>query len=132
MTALNDDPNLHSIIVERDSDGEVTSIRFVCSGDQSSPCHNYPDCGCETWSESAHFTEDENGVLTDEPAPGHEATPKPGCWIDPWFNETTTIPLDWEDLYDGHTDFTYDPDWLVSGPVSVTFEGDYMTWEYAA
>jgi hypothetical protein len=71
-------------------------------------------------------------------APGHEDTPQEHCWIDPWFNETTTTWSDFTDLYDGDLDidnpdvYGERADWLVSGPVSVTFEGDYMTWEYAA
>lgn len=129
MSARNDDPTLHRIEVERDQDGEVESVRFVCDGDDAAPCHHWPDCGCETWSE-AHGDR-AKGI---PPALGHEDVPQRECWMSPWFNDTTDSPLDFAELYDGWEDYEAAGDlaWLVSGPVSCTFEGDYMTWEYAS
>lgn len=133
MTARDDNPALHSIEVERDGDGLVESVRFVCAGDDDSACHHWPDCGCETWGEGHHYAVD--GVT---PLPGHEDVQQRYCWMAPWFNDTTTTWPDFTDLYDGPLDIDSPEnhgecaDWLVSGPVSTTFEGDYMTWEYAS
>lgn len=139
MSARDDNPNLHHIVVERDEEGP-TSVRFVCDGDDSAPCHHWPDCGCESWG-PWHYVEvqDQTIPYVDRtPLPSHENVPQPYCWIDPWFNETTSDWSDFTDLYDGPLSiddsevYGEAADWLVSGPVSVTFEGDYMTWEYAS
>lgn len=131
MSARNDNPAIHRIAVERNEDGEVEYARFVCDGNDDSACHHWPDCGCETWGEGHHYDAD------DKPLPGHEDVQQSHCWMEPWFNDTTTTWSDLTDLYDGPL-ATDDPevygenaDWFVSGPVSCTFEGDYMTWEYA-
>lgn len=133
--------NLHRIEVQRNADGEVESVRFVCDGDDSAVCHHWPDCGCEIWTRELHRQTFGQPIGYDSasgktvyasetlpPAPGHEDVLQELCWIDPWFNDTTS-PADWLDLYDGPLDIKLDD--LVSGSVVTTFEGDYMTWEYA-
>lgn len=130
--------NLHRIVVERNADGEVESVRFVCDGDDSAPCHWWPDCGCETWGPE-HGTPgpaSPSGKRESIALPGHEDVQQRICWIDPWFNDTTTTWSDFTELYDGPLDIDHpdvygeNADWLVSGPVLTSFEGDYMTWEY--
>jgi hypothetical protein len=141
--------SLHRIEVERNADGEVESVRFICDGGADATCHNYPDCGCEQWTREVHGQRFgqvigyERGHLLYadrdiDPQPGHEPIQQAHCWMEPWFNETTDTWSDFIDLYDGPIN-TDDPaiygehaDWLVSGPVTATFEGDYMTWEYEA
>lgn len=127
MTAHGNDPAIHRIEVERDEEGEVESVRFICKGTDASPCHHYPDCGCEEWSLELHGSQQQEVP----PQPGHENVQQPDCWIDPWFNETTDSPFDFAELYDGDIDhFALDD--LRSAAVDVTFEGDYMTWRYAS
>lgn len=140
MTARDDNPELHRIVVERhpwnaeENDpgelGSVASVRFVCDGGPDAPCHHFPACDCEEWW-SNHYVTNENGEVVEprRPMPGHEDVQQESCWIDPWFNATTGSPLDWIELYDGPDEIGFDD--LYSGPVSVSFEGDYMTWEYA-
>lgn len=143
MGARDDNPKLHRIEVDRDADGEITAVRFVCDGDDSAPCHRWPDCGCEEWGQR-HYVEDwdpENPHAKRTPLPGHEDVQQQSCWIDPWFNDCYDLPSEWAEAYDGDDDghMVPHPDggvhddlsWLISGPISVTWEGDYMTWEYA-
>lgn len=130
--------NLHRIEVERNAGGEVESVRFVCDGGDSASCHWWPDCGCETWGPE-HGTPgpaSPSGKRENLAMPGHEDVQQRECWIEPWFNATTDTWSDFTDLYDGPLDIDQpdiygdNADWLVSGLVVTTFEGDYMTWEY--
>jgi len=127
VKARDDDPNLHRIEVERDEAGEVEFVRFVCDGGDDAPCHHWPDCGCETWGES--HGDPRKGI---PPEAGHENVPQRSCWVDPWFNDALGHEAyEWIEAWDGSGDEPTHGD-LYSGPISVTFEGDYMTWEYAA
>lgn len=142
----------HRIEVERDLHGEVEAVRFVCDGDASSLCHSFPDCGCEEWTYELHgvragrsfwnpaIGRDEVAESDVPPAPGHEdVTHEADCWVDPWFNAALGDVLDWVEAYAGNVPLVPHPDggvyddrsWLVSGPIDTTWEGDYMTWEYA-
>lgn len=128
MTAHGNDSRFHRIEVRRNDGGGVDSVRFVCTAPLTAPCHQYANCGCEQWDPDLH------GPI---PAPGHEPVQQSECWMDPWFNETTDTWSDFTDLYDGPIDIDRPDvygecaDWLVSGPVDTTFQGDYMTWAYA-
>lgn len=123
---------LHRIEVEIDRFGEVEHVRFVCDGDDTAPCHTWPDCGCEQWSAELHG---------EPPAPGHEAKPQASCWIDPWFNDAIgSEPADWVDAYTDGADRARleepDPDGgtrevVHAGPIETTWCGEWMTWEYA-
>lgn len=114
-TARDDNPLLHRIEVTRDDDGEVTAVRFICDGGDDAPCHHWPDCTCEEWTEE-HSE--------------HPDVQQDHCWIGPWFNDVAYHLEDWAEFYDGQEDIHWAND-LRSGPISVTFEGDYMTFEYA-
>lgn len=115
-------PGLHRIEVERDRDGEVSSVRFACDGTNLSACHSFPECACETWGEVTHG---------DPPAPGHEnVVHEKECWVDPWFNAALSDAGDWVEAYDGEHDGLDEAD-LRSAQIETTFEGDYMTWRYA-
>lgn len=132
MTTRDDNPKLHRIAVERDPDGDVEGVRFVCDGDDTAPCHHWPNCDCEDWGDG-HYLESwdwKNPTAKRTPAPGHEDVQQAECWIDPWFNACLDDPIDWAEAYHGPEDLTSSD--LRDGPVSVEFEGDYMTWEYGA
>ena len=87
-------------LVDVDPDRD-TSGRFVCDGDQTSDCHQYPSCECELW-----------------PC-GHDNEPHEECWVEPWINAS--------DLSDTSVDG--DPP-TRNGLVKWSGEGDYVTWEY--
>lgn len=117
---------LHRLEVSRDIDGNVTDVRFVCDGTAQSACHLFPDCACEQWSDATH------GENAD---PGHEnVMHETQCWVDPWFNDVFHSPLDWMEAFapgDGSGPMA-DQLLLHSGQIDTTFEGDYMTWQYAS
>lgn len=134
MSARDDNPRLHRIVVERDADGAVESVRFVCDGDDAAPCHHWPACGCEIWGGDHGQLEIPGVQEAIPPAPGHEDVQQRECWMSPWFNDAVGSPLEFAELYEGDEDYEADAglEWLVSGHVQTTFQGDYMTWEYAS
>lgn len=129
---------IHRIEVDRDAEGEVSAVRFVCDGTSEAPCHSFPDCDCETWTFELHGVR-KGQVLAGTsvakedvpPAPGHEdVIHDNACWVDPWFNAALTDPADWIDAYVGEDEITETE--LRSGAIESIWEGDYMTWEYAS
>lgn len=136
-------PGLHRIEVDRDIDGRVTAVRFVCDGTSVAACHSFPDCDCETWTRELHGTrvgqrigiEKGHVLVASEdvpPQPGHEdVVHERECWVDPWFNGALSDVVDWLEAYDGELESPLDELKLRSGRIDTTFEGD-MTWEYAS
>lgn len=106
MSAKGNDSSVHFI-----RDG-----RFVCTAEPTAACRNYPACECEAWSAELHG---------DPPAEGHGDQPQDECWIAPWMDAT--------DLCDTYspTQALLDDDEFPDGPVSVEWNEDYLTWEYA-
>lgn len=134
MSARDNDPKLHRIEVVRDAHNDVLSVRFVCLGGDAAPCHHFPACDCEGWGED-HYVEpyDSGDPHTKRtPRPGHEDVQQDSCWIDPWFNACLSSVGDWLEAWDSFDDKSEDDLKGGSWPVSVSFEGDYMTWEYAS
>lgn len=81
----------------------ITEGRFVCDGDETSRCHQYPNsCGCEFW-----------------PC-GHPYESHAECWVVPW--------VDASYLADSHID----PDRLEfpDGAAWWRFEDEYVIWGY--
>lgn len=102
---------------DRDGDGEVTNtdITFECLGDRTSPCHSYPDCGCDEWSEE-HVKE-------------HANVPHDECWLQDWFDDGSCG----EECYD-HGDHKYHfasdlPE--QSGPIKFDWD-ECITWSFIA
>lgn len=78
--------------------------KFTCKGDRTSQCHQYPpiSMGMETWGEADRDL----------------FVPHDECWVEPWMNggcATLCAP-------DGEP--------VQSGPITVTFNGDCVEWEY--
>ena len=78
--------------------------KFTCRGDRSSPCHMRPDCDC------AFLMEDCTHVFTQ-----HNE-----CWVEWWMTDADCAEL-----------CGPDGEHVRSGPISVTFDGDCVGWEYA-
>ncbi|WP_156759541.1 hypothetical protein [Microbacterium karelineae] len=80
--------------------------RFVCPGDETASCHQYPACDHETW-----------------PC-GCDYVPHADCWIKPWIDGSDLV-----DSYAGDEPYLRDED-LPDGDATWTFEGDYVLFDY--
>lgn len=106
--------HLHYISHTHDAGYGITT-RFTCTGDRTSPCHQYPpdDAEMETWGE------DDRDVFVAHDALGvfvaHDE-----CWLEQWMEGAccaeTCCP-------EGEP--------VRSGPITVTWNGDCVEWEYA-
>lgn len=86
--------------------------KFVCPGDENARCHRYPgdDCDHENW-----------------PC-GHEYVGHAECWVKAWVDAVNL-----SDSYDGGLIDMPIPDAeFPDGDVIWTWEGDYVTFDYAA
>lgn len=86
--------------------GDGINTAFTCTGNRTSPCHQYPpdDAEMDRWS-----VEDE-----------HLFVPHDRCWFAFWMNDA-----DCDVLCGPHGE----P--VRSGPINVTWGGDCVEWEYA-
>ncbi len=103
---------LHTVEIAGDPDNP--QIKFTCHGDAAAPCHQYPDCECETWTAS-HAEE------YGHPVAGHEK-----CWMQDWFDN---------DGIDPSTDILDEGDYRpgMSGPITTRSEvPDYIEWWFTA
>lgn len=85
--------------------------RFVCTATIDDPCHIYPACECEHWSEE-HDQE--------HPPVAHDE-----CWQVPWIEASYL-----RDTYSTNG-VSLDDDEFPDGPVDATWEGDCLMWKYA-
>lgn len=109
--------NLHHVTVkhEYDVDGDITSTRitFECRGDRTSPCHQYPDCDCDGWS--------------DEHDKEHPPVTHDECWLASWFDAGyEAAPYD---LGDG-TNYLESDVPAGSGPISFEYD-EGILWRWA-
>lgn len=88
---------------------------FECRGDETSPCHQYPDCDCESWKEGHE----------------HPYVPHTDCWMQGWFDNEPGTSYDGDDRYDLE-DLGLPPDMDRSGPIKAHFELEYISWDWAA
>lgn len=97
--------HLHHITHTHDT-GCGIKTRFTCTGDRTSPCHQYPpdDAEMETWGE------DDRALFV----------PHDVCWLEQWMTEADCAILCGPDGEPVH-----------SGPINVTWNGDCVSWEYA-
>lgn len=89
------------------NDGEV---EFTCHGDNTADCHQYPDCGCESWEAVGHQ---------------HPFTPHDRCWMQDWFDNDGINPS--SDVLD---EFEYTPG--MWGPIETSFCEEYVEWSFKA
>ena len=97
--------HLHHISHTHDT-GYGISTTFTCTGDRTSPCHQYPpdDAKMETWGE------DDRDVFV-----AHDE-----CWIKPWMEDADCAVL-----------CGPDGEPVSSGPINATWGGECVEWEYA-
>lgn len=103
---------VHSVEVTPNPDEYgIPTVVFTCTGDRTTKCHIYPDA--ETWQD-----DDPRSVPHDE------------CWVQGWFDAGA-------DTYVGDG-FIMDvgaggvPNVARSGPISVSFEDEWIEWEFTA
>lgn len=84
--------------------GYGVHAKFICTGDRTSPCHQYPpaELAMERWSD----------------ADKHLFVSHDECWIEFWMNEECAVLCG------------PDREPVRSGPITVSFE-DCLVWEYA-
>jgi len=88
----------------------IESSVFVCPGDETARCHQYPGCEHDEW-----------------PC-GCEYTAHAECWIKPW--------IDGSCLADSHDEDADDLGYLLldadfpDGDVETQWHGDYVLWNY--
>lgn len=108
---------LHYVTVTQDGtdDLPLTTVRFECRGDETSPCHNYPACDCESWGDGHEHPR----VVHDE------------CWMQQWFDSFSA-----DDIAANYTPPSDSPDfgWRLahnlpahSGPIDTEFD-DGLSW----
>lgn len=104
--------HLHYISHTHDT-GYGISSTFTCTGDRTSPCHQYPpdDAKMETWGE------DDRDVFV---AGRDVFVAHDECWIKPWMEDADCAE---ECGPDGAP--------VRPGPINVTWNGDCVEWEYA-
>lgn len=97
--------HLHHISHTHDA-GYGVNTRFVCKGDRTSPCHQYPpvELEMEVWGDA------------DE----HLFVPHDECWTESWMEGSDCAVL-----------CGPDGEPVRSGPINVTWGGDCVEWEYA-
>lgn len=110
--------DLHYVTItpaKPDEDGwrDVPSVVFECRGDVESECHSYPACDCEYWAEDHE----------------HPFVKNEECWMKGWFYNESFI-YEGEDA-DDMNDNQVPRDLERSGPVSVSFDVDYVSFEFS-
>ena len=117
--------NLHTVTIHGDTvnEDDWTSyenvrIEFTCSGDETSECHQYPDCGCETWDA------DHEAIR----GPDHAAIPHERCWMQDWFDNEAAEPNAERIEMPFVEDLELKPG--MSGPIRASFELDYIAWQF--
>ena len=85
--------------------GDGIHAQFTCTGDRTSPCHQYPpqDAEMETWGEGDRDL----------------FVPHDECWLEEWLEGACCAE-------------TCGPDGepVRSGPINATWGGDCVEWEY--
>ncbi|GAC81684.1 hypothetical protein SAMN04488550_4156 [Gordonia malaquae] len=118
--------NLHTVTIHGDTvnEDDWTSyenvrIEFACSGDETSECHQYPDCGCADWDDHHEANL----------GPEHAAVPHKQCWMQDWFDNDCIVPMTEDVVFPLIRD---DGRWKpgMSGPIRTTFELDYIAWQF--
>ena len=94
--------HLHYISHTHDT-GYGIKTRFTCKGGRTSPCHQYTDCLC---------------TFAQVPC-AHERALHDECWMQGWMDKGCS------------TDCAPDGDPVRSGPITVTWNGICVEWEYA-
>jgi len=108
--------NLHSI--ELRFENGYTRSRFKCAGDESSPCHQYPECVCEDGWDPTAGPKDEDGEPEGDTC-SHGTVANPACWMQDWFDSVEP-----DELHDSSTS-------TVSIPITAGWNGDGVEWSVA-
>ncbi|MFJ4026047.1 hypothetical protein ACIPWF_00675 [Paenarthrobacter sp. NPDC089989] len=98
------EPDLHG-------NRDAPALKFECRGDSTSECHQYPNnCGCESW-----------------PC-GHPYVSHAKCWMQDWFDGDSAS-------YEGEDGDYMTPGGLPkdvtrAGPITTSWEEEYVAWEW--
>ena len=84
-------------------------VEFTCTATPDAPCRNYPDK--EQWEEN-------------DP----DAYPRDECWLQPWFDNDCHAYTGADNRDNGGAAGV--PNKPRTGPITTTYEGDYITWEW--
>ena len=90
-------------------------VEFECRGNRDSKCHQYPDCDCEGWDDEHE----------------HLFVPHNECWVQGWFDSEYGAVYDGEDA-DDMDESCVPRDMTKAGPVTVSYEDEYLSWEFEA
>ena len=108
--------HLHFVTIETNPyDGEPVA-KFECKGTATSKCHQYPACDCERWDDDH-----------EHPNVSHDE-----CWIQGWFDSgpgAVYTGTEYDDMYDDGLPRPHEP---KTGPVTVSFEDEWVAWEWVA
>lgn len=94
-----------------DGQRDKPTLKFECRGNATSKCHQYPDaCGCESF-----------------PC-GHPYVSHEKCWMQDWFDSESAS-------YEGDDGDHMEPGGLPrdvtrSGPITTSWEEEYVAWEW--
>lgn len=90
----------------------LPTLKFECRGNRTAECHQYPEsCGCESF-----------------PC-GHPYISHEQCWMQDWFdsNCVSYAGEDNDDMQEG----CLPRDVTRSGPITTSWEDEYVEWEWA-
>jgi hypothetical protein len=115
-------PHYVTVTAQFDADGNELEpeVKFECPWKYGA-CHFYPACSHEEF-DANHY--EDHGT-------GHEREHHDECWMQGWFDNGGHS-------YDGEDSDTYGGDYGIpagmnrKGWITTTFEGDYVSWEFAA
>lgn len=93
----------HLHFISHSHNREMITSTFECRGDETAPCHQYPDCGCEI------------------AGCGHPSTPHAECMVKPWMDDACA-----QECFD-----LREPTPVRDGPITAWFDGDCYAWDYA-
>ena len=100
----------HTITIT--GNGGLLKAEFTCHGDKNATCHQYPACECETWNE-------------DHP---HPTVPHDECWMQGFFDNGSTDPMDSTAGPETLTEAGYKAG--MSGEIKTYFCQEYIEWKF--
>lgn len=107
---------LHYVTVKPADDSHPEpQQQFECRGDKTSPCHQYPNCDCESWSKGHE----------------HPYVPHDECWMQGWFENEGGTVYEGEE-YDEYNIQGLPSDMDRSGPIVASFQQEFVGWDFSA
>lgn len=109
---------LHRVDFKRNKDKEGGhTLIFTCLGDETSKCHQYPDCSCELWDDDHE----------------HPKASHADCWLVSWFENdgqgTSYVGNDTIEICRSCCD-GYCPPKSRKGFIKTVFNEEWVEWEW--